>query len=116
MSKRILKKDEIQTAGALKTVEVLCPEFGPDAIVLLRELTADAALEFGQKVNDGEDKEAMLTWIIVSAINEDGSPLFEEADRPWLGQKGMSFVMRLGKEALKLNGLDKAGDEDRVKN
>lgn len=115
---RVLKKEEIQTSVELNSEDVFCPEFGEDAVIRLREMTSDDSVALAAKVSRSKQAEegAMLTWIIASAVNEDGSPLFEEADRAWLGKKGMKFIMRIGRAALRLNGVDKDGAEDREKN
>lgn len=113
---KILTRAAALEAYVLRTEDVPVPEWGGD--VRIRELTAGDAAEFGNKVTKGEDKEAMIVWIIGSAVDEEGNPLFEDTPdtRAALAKKGASAIMRLGNAVLKLNGLLKEEVKEQEKN
>jgi hypothetical protein len=116
-------RDEIRarSKGALKTVDVPCPEFGDDAAIRLRELTGGGLVRYQRVVNEYEKagKEGELALIIVQmcAVGDDGAEF-------WPGDDGLEDIAalpadvltRLCEAAAALNGVTDAAIEAEVGN
>lgn len=99
-----LSAQAILDAADLEPVEVEVPEWG--SIVVLRPLSAREAMQFATtEKGKPDDPESMARLLVMSAINEDGSPLFTADDVKAINKKSMRAMMRLQNAALELNGL-----------
>lgn len=101
----MLTREQIVAAKKLKTEEVDVPEWGGK--VLVRELTADKAMELGRQVKQ-DDRQAMIRWVIAGAVSSDTlEPLFQDTDEDRLLLGGMSAaaILRIGNKAIELSGL-----------
>lgn len=118
---RILTAEQILGMDDLNTVEVEIPEWktpdGEPGVVRLRALTAREALTFQKQMqsNSKAREDAMINIVILSAVNEDGEPLFNKSQTELLREKSVRVFTRLQKEAMKLNGFN-TDKEDEVKN
>ena len=108
---RRLSAVEILSASDAVIVDVDVPEWG--TVVSLRTLSAAEAMDFNDKIKKN-DKEAPARLVILSAVDAEGQPLFSEKDLGALQRKSLKAILRLQKEAMKLNGLSE--DADAVKN
>lgn len=102
----------------LKTALVDVPEFGPEAQILLEELTAlekgkvqggTFAWEDGEMtLNEAAMAESDIKIVMASARSAPGVPLFEDADKGTLSSYGGELIGRIADAARKLSGLDKS--------
>jgi hypothetical protein len=90
---------------ARRTVDV--PEWGGE--LLIQAMTAGAAQAMTRD-------HGIVDFVIASAINEDGSPLFSLEDREALARAEFSAVKRIADAAIEFNGLSAAAVEDLAKN
>lgn len=103
MSNPFSRESFLAAAKHLKTEVVDVPEIGGS--ITVRELTAGKALALGGKVR-ADDKDAMLLWLIASVVDENGLPMFTEADLPQLQDLSAAVVLKIGARAVKLTGLN----------
>jgi hypothetical protein len=116
-------RDEIRarSKGALKTVDVPCPEFGEDAAIRLRQLTGGGLVRYQRIVNEfekaGNEGELALIIVQMCAADEDGAEF-------WPGDEGLEDIRALPAEVLTrlceaaatLNGVTDAAIEAEVGN
>jgi hypothetical protein len=111
----LLSKGEIFAADDRVFEDVPCPEWG--GTVRVRGLTGterdayEASLNKqvnGKQVQDMRNFRARLVQL--SAINEDGSPLFEQNEVAALAKRSSAALSRLFDAACRLSGIT---DEDR---
>lgn len=113
-----LSLDEIMASKDLDYVDVEVPEWskpgGPVGKVRLRVMTANQAADFSDLMKDTkQQKHAMSRLVAMCAIKPEGEKpaaecalLFTDQQVANLRNKSLKVLMRLQKEALKLNGLD----------
>lgn len=93
--------------------DVLIPEIGN---VRLRNLTAREQIKISDSIQDKTPNfDVMVTYLMVCCVNEDGTPLFEEGDRPQVEELDSAVIARLSVEIRDLCGLD-IGVKDSAKN
>lgn len=106
----LLSKSEIFAADDRKTEDVPCPEWG--GTVRLRGLSGaerdsyEASLQKqvgGKQVQDLRNFRARL--VALAAINEDGTPLFEQNDVAALARRSSAALSRLFDVACRLSGI-----------
>lgn len=98
-----LTKDAILAADDLPRAEVEMPEWG--GTVWVRALGGSEFLAYAEAVEEMEDGvEIMARLVVLSACDEDGKRLFDEADIPALKQKSLRAVKRLAEKAKELSG------------
>jgi len=113
-----LTRDQILAADDLAREIVEVPEWGKDAQILVRELTA-AEREQHYYAMLGEDGEVdvqktigftqrLCAWCI---IDEDGEQLFSEADVKALGTKNSDVITRITDVVRRLSGLGTETEE-----
>lgn len=108
----LLARNAILAVVDQQTEDVDVPEW--DGVVRLRTLTAAEAIKFSEGVRKGEEN-AAIRILLLSAVNEDGTPLFLDEDIPELKKKSMKVMLRLQRAALRLNGLS-GGELTEAKN
>lgn len=121
---RILTRDEILSAHDLPITIVPVPEWGEDAAVRVRGLTAKERdeIELAAVKEDfsGVTKSGMFNFrarlVAMAVIGEDGENLFTTADVEELGRKSAQVLDRLFNEARKLSGFTKEDVEELSKN
>ena len=106
----LLSKNEIFAADDRRTEDVPCPEWG--GTVRLRGLTGSERDEYeasmqkqvgGKPVQDLRNFRARLVQL--SAINEDGTPLFEQNEVAALSRRSSVALSRLFDAACRLSGI-----------
>lgn len=108
MSKQILNRAAILANKTLKTQTVEVPEWNGE--VIIRELTAAKAMELGANVKK-DDRDAMVSWVVASTVDDAGNLLFTDEDKALLGEMSAAAILRIGNAAVKLSGF---GDEEAV--
>lgn len=108
----LLSRDDIFGTTDMVYEDVSVPEWGTDVEVRVRSITGDERDKFeasivqqnGRKTKvDQRNLRAKL--IVLSAINEDGTPLFKPADVFKLGEKNAAALDRIFEVAQRLSGL-----------
>lgn len=105
---RSLSADDIFNVDDREPVPVYVEEWKGN--VLLRPLTAAAALEFADYVKKDE-KTAGIKLLIESAVDENGNPLFTMEAIEKLKKKSLRPLTKLTEKALVMNGLKEAPKE-----
>ena len=113
-----LTKEAILTADDLKRECVKVPEWGGD--VWIAVLPGTEREKFEARIAEASGKmgiTGVLAYLLIAAIrDDDGQPLFTEADIPQLAGKSGAVLMRLTEKAMKINGLLPADVEELAKN
>lgn len=120
--KRLASRGLLLASRPLKFEDVHIEEIG--AAIRIRELKAQERDLFEQMVTRTSPKgqQSVVTenlrvrLIQLSAINEDGSPMFTQADIPALGQLSAAVVGKLFDVASRLSGLSEKDTEALEKN
>jgi hypothetical protein len=115
----LLSRDQILGADDLPTEDIEVPEWG--GCVRLRTLTGEERDRFeassikGKGRNRGVNYDNLRARLVARcAINEEGNPLFGEADVRKLGQKSAAALDRLFDAASRMNGIGESDVEDLV--
>ncbi len=124
MKYRILNRDDILKAQDLPIKVVPVPEWGEDAAVRIRGLTAKERDEFEltavKEDFSGVTKAGMINFraklVALTVIDEEGNNLFSLEDAEELGRKSAQVLDRLFNEARALSGFTKEDVEDLIKN
>jgi len=102
--------DDIAKADDVKTKTIPVKEWGVD--ITLREMSGFERAVFEQKVSklagskDSKNSVRMMGLIIVmTAIDEDGKPAFNEKDIDRLGKKNFNILNMLSTEAMNLGKI-----------
>lgn len=113
--KKILSFEDITAKSDIETIDVEVPEWG--GVVRLTMLSGEQMVTFWEK-NKKSENEGIVNLIAMSAVKEDGTPLFASAEHvAKLKTKSFKVLKRLSEAALRLNGLDdKKKQEEEVKN
>ena len=99
---KYLSAEEIFAVQDIETVEVKVPEWG--GIVRLRSLSGEEAFTFAKLIEKDKSSGAVQV-LLLSAVDANGSQLFTSEDLDKLKKKSLHAIMRLQKEALRINGL-----------
>lgn len=94
-----LSRDEILAADDRQIEAVEVPEWGGE--VYVRSLTSQEVKPF----TDGDDEMPVGLLVSVTACDEDGVPLFTEADVGALEEKSIRALRRVVRKAMEINGL-----------
>lgn len=114
---RLLGKKEIEACAVRKTEDVAVPEWGDGVGVRVRSITVAEHKDFTSRLKEGDDDATIAaSLMVVACVDETGSPLFTEADAAMLLAQDASAVKRIGRAAMRLNGLGKMAVEDARKN
>lgn len=113
-------KDQILAADDRPTDTVQTPEWGEDAFVLVRSLSAAERDRFEQSmINErGKAKDANLNNIrarfaSLCVVDEDGARMFTDKEAAELGEKSAAVLDRIFGAAQRLNGMS-ADDVDEL--
>ena len=106
----ILNRDQILAAHAIQRETVAVPEWGGD--VLVQEFTGETRDRWEQSMwrsVEGNPKAPVpntrARMAAFSVVDEQGAPLFSEADIEALGKKSVAALDRVVAVADRLNGL-----------
>ena len=102
--KKFLTAAEILEADDLKIVEVDVPEWG--GVVRLRPMSAEEVIAFNEVNKDASKKHAAVRVTATCLVNEDGTPMFTQAQIDKLSKKSLAAFMKIQRVAMKINGLD----------
>lgn len=113
-----LTKDQIKAAQDTKTEEVEVPEWGGTVIIKTMTGKSRDALEMSMvKANGQQDRSNIRArFVVASAVDDKGKPLFEDADIEWLGQKSAAALDRCFAVSQRLNHITDGDVEDLAKN
>lgn len=112
-----LDRAAIIGAQDLKTIDIEVPEWG--GTVRLRMLTASERFAVNDAANaSGEFDPSVFQTVLIerTAVNEDGSPLFDKGDSAALGAKCSSAIATVFAAAAELNGLGPKSTDAAEKN
>lgn len=99
----------MQNVSSCKPIEVECPEWG--GAVLIERAKTNKAVEYRERLAKLEEMNANIGFIIAFCVNEDGTPLFTEADADWLGEQPVSVTSRLAERIAQVNGFTKESQD-----
>jgi len=113
----ILSRDQIRAAQDRPRETVSVPEWGGDVIVMgmtgsqRDSLEASVIDRNGKKVKiDLKDLRAKV--VSRTVVDENGEPLFSEADMSWLGAKSASALQRIYEVGQRLSGMSDSDVEE----
>src|SRR5690242_10205053 len=99
-----LNREAILNASDLQTETVPVPEWGGD--IIIRTLSASAR-DLADQVLKGADEEGngvqAARFIAACAVDEQGQPLFTDADIPALAAKANHVITRVFRACLRVN-------------
>lgn len=112
---RILTAEQILGMDDLNTVDVEIPEWSVDGqpgVVRLKALSAREALTFQRQMqsNAKAREDAMITIVVLSAVDENGNRIFNEKQVELLRDKSVRVFTRIQKHAMELNGFGEQRD------
>ncbi len=115
-----LSRDQILKAPDIQTEAVPCPEWGGDVLVqgmtgAQRDIYTSMLVDQDGKPRANIRNAAAAKLIMLCAVDEDGTPLFSEADVAALNAKSAATLERVAEVALRLSGMKKPV-EDQAKN
>lgn len=121
----LLTKEEIRTYKDLEIRPFPVKAWGGRA-VLLQEMSASSRDDFEQdcanrRTGKGPNakvrsKGMKLKLVLLCVVNEDGSPMFDQSDLPWLNKKSGVAVNEIYLEILKRNGIGAEQLKEMAKN
>lgn len=108
-----------------KTEDVSCPELGEGVVLRIRSLTAAGRGVFikqsaqlkEQNKSESEtagDMERLI--VILTAIDEEGNPLFAAGDMAVLGEFNADIISRCAEVGMRISGMTAKAAEDAAKN
>ena len=120
---RSLNKNDVFQAKDLVLEEVPVPEWGADAVVHVRSITAaqrgqieaDAAAFKESKGKGNFTRTISLRMVVLSCCDETGALLFGMDDLNTLAEKNAAVVSRIADAAMRLSGLSKKELDDAEK-
>ena len=121
----ILNKDDILNATDFKVEPVEVPEWGKDAIVYVRTISAkdkdsldNSLFDFNSKTGEvsRNAENIRIKWCIACICDADGNSLFTAEDLEALGAKAAAPITRCWMKATKLNGDQPNEIEEQEKN
>lgn len=120
---KVLGRDEILGASDIKRELVQVPEWGEDAAVWVRSLTAKERDDYERSMivyQNGKNKpdlsQARAKLAAAAICDENGVRLFTDADVKALGDKSASALQRVFEVAQRLSGITGEDVEELVKN
>ena len=112
--KKFLTPEEILALDDLAIKEMFIPEW--DSWVRFRVMSAATALAFQKSLDDpAKVKDAWVRIFALSAVNEDGTRMFDDRQLEALRKKSTTVFMRMQQFLLDINGMSKEAQE-RLKN
>lgn len=117
----VLTKEQILAAADRATTDIEVLEWG--GTVRLRSLSGAERDRFEASVVSGQGRNTTVNMqnmraklVALSAVGDDGNPLFTEADVKALGDKSAKALNRLFEESQKLSGLSDNDVKDLAEN
>lgn len=114
----VLTRDAILAATRIPTERVEVPEWG--GFVTVRAMTAaerDAyEVDAARRIQNGDVADFRVRLAVASLVDDDGRPMFTEADIPALSQMWWAPLHKIAEAALAINGLNNGDVEDLAKN
>lgn len=101
-----LTRDAILAADDRQLELVPVPEWGGE--VYVRSLTSEEV----RPITDNDNEMPVGLLVSIAACDEDGAPLFTEADIPALERKSVKALKRVVNAAMEINGLGENAAED----
>ena len=120
-TKRYLTAEQILEMDDLNTMDVEVPEWpidGEPGIVRLKTLSAREALTFQKQMqtNNKAREDAMVSIVVLSAVDENGERLFNQKQVELLRDKSVKVFTRLQTAAMELNGFASPKKDEDLKN
>ena len=120
-TKRYLTAEQILEMDDLNTLDVEVPEWpidGEPGIVRLKTLSAREALTFQKQMqtNNKAREDAMVSIVVLSAVDENGERLFNQKQVELLRDKSVKVFTRLQTAAMELNGFSNPKRDEELKN
>jgi hypothetical protein len=106
--RKMLTAEDILSADDLQVVEVDVPEWG--GVVRLRPLTAQQAIKFAEEAKENKGALSAVNVAAMCIVDATGSPMFNAEQLEKLKSKSLRAMMRIQKEALRINGLDEKAE------
>lgn len=106
----------------LPKVKVAVPELGDDAEVWVQKFNARMRDRFEEIATGGSVGGKVILSnvrakvVTILCVDDDGKPLFTEADAEWLGECDTDAIQRIIDAGFKLNGIGAGTLEDAVGN
>jgi len=123
MSDRVvLSRDLLTTAATVQPVDVPLPELGAGVVVPIRPMTAKEwttfqADQIGKNGKPNANAKIVRERMVIKCcINDDGSPIFTQADIETLGSCRAGVIERIVDSILKHSGLATTDVEAIAKN
>ncbi|MFZ5762834.1 MAG: hypothetical protein ACOY8P_07920 [Thermodesulfobacteriota bacterium] len=111
----LIDKNSILSAPDLKRETVKVPEWGPQAEVIIQEMSAldrDRFYVAAAKEDGTIDPVNFAAKLLVRCIvNQEGARLFVDEEAEPLGRKSQAALKRLFDVARRLNGMAEGADE-----
>lgn len=121
---KVLSKADILSASDVLTKEVPVPEWG--GVVLLKTMTGAMRDQYETKcimnrqniggVQRLQMKQLKVYLLARCVVDEEGKPIFTDADLAALNEKNAKVINRLFDEACEMNGIGEKDIEDLAKN
>lgn len=112
----IITRDFLMThVSELKPCKFHVAEWGGD--ILIERARARKVATYRERLaKENEEDTIGLGFIIAFCVNEDGTPLFTEADREWLGNQSASVINSIVSKIVEINGFRKEEQDEAEKN
>ena len=118
---KLLTRDDIINATDLKTEEVPVPEWGGK--VLVKTLNGTERDRFEASITSAKGKKVVMNTanirarlVAMTVVDENGKPLFKQADIEALGAKSASGLDRVFSVALRLAGMKEEDIDELTEN
>lgn len=114
-------RDEFLAATEPTVERVAVPEIGDEAEIIIAEMSALAKERYEDLIFDKQgqlvaDKSLRAILVAMTAVDEDGEPLFTKEDVDTLGKRAGNVVARLYGVALRINRMRPQDMRDTAKN
>lgn len=103
-----MNREQLRQAAQPKTIKVVVPDWN-NAEINIRALSAKQIVEHSKL----DEKTAVAKIIIASAVNDDGSPMFQDTpeDLAEVLSYGFKGCLELNEAIVAFNGLDSVTDK-----
>ena len=114
-------RDQILKNANLPSEATKVPEWN-GVTVTVRGMTGVQRAEIAELINLGSGSatkkslDAQLKAIMSCVVDDEGKPIFTEADKNFLAEQSSQLIDRLAEIAFRLSGLNKGAKETAAKN
>jgi len=114
----VLTKEQIQAADDRKPIKVSVPEWGGDVYVkIMSGRDRDAFESYRVLKPEGERMvDIRAHMVILTAVDEDGRPLFTMDDIGWITNKSAAALDKIYEVSSEANGISEADIKELEKN